>query len=99
MSDGDFGMMELMVILLCVALGLGLAVRRAPLWTWTLAVVAIIFAAQIGVLDGNIRERSFGMLSVCAWVLALVFGALSIPSFRRRILITPIYHMIKRGLP
>jgi len=96
---GDCGMMELMVILLWVAMGLGLAARRAPLWTWTLAVAGIIFATQIGVLKGNLREPSFGMLSVCAWVLALVFAALSIPSFRRRILVTPIYHMIRRGLP
>jgi acyl-CoA dehydrogenase len=92
-------MMELMLIFLCTAVGLGLAIKRAPLWTWTLAVVGIILATQIGGLKGNIREPSFGMLSVCAWLVALVFGALSIPSFRRRILVTPIYHMIRRGLP
>src|SRR5262249_30711343 len=92
-------MMELMVILLSVAMGLGLAIQRAPLWTWTLAVVGIIFATQIGILKGTIHEPSFGMLSVCAWILALAFGALSIPSFRRRILVTPIYRMIRRGLP
>ena len=62
---------ELMVILLCVAMGLGLAVRRAPLWTWTLAIVGIIFVTQIWALKGGIRDPSFGMLSVCAWVLAL----------------------------
>jgi len=92
-------MMELMLILLCAAVGLGLAVRRAPLRTWMLAVVGTILATQIGVLEGTIRAPSFGMPSVCAWILALALGALSIPAFRRRILVTPIYQMIRRGLP
>jgi len=34
-SDGDCGVTELMIILLCVAMAVGLAVPRAPLWTWT----------------------------------------------------------------
>src|SRR5262249_38072571 len=97
---GDCRMIsELMLILLCMAVGLGLAVRRAPLWAWTLAIVGIIFATQIGGLEGNIREPSFCILSVCAWVLALAFGPLAIPSFRRRILVTPSYDMTRRGLP
>jgi acyl-CoA dehydrogenase len=87
------------VLVLCLAAGLGLAVRRAPLWIWALTLLTITLAVQAGLLEGHAERPSFDPLSLLGWVPTLVFAAFSIPPLRRTVLVAPVFHRIRRALP
>jgi acyl-CoA dehydrogenase len=91
--------LEVAALTLCFSCGLALATLRAPHWIWALALLAVTAAWQTGVFEGRAESPSLGLLSLLGWLPALVIGALSIPSLRRRFLVAPAFDMIRRGLP
>jgi acyl-CoA dehydrogenase len=92
-------MWELVTLIVCLAGGLALAARRAPLWIWALVVAAIALAWQIGLPEGHVEIPSFGLLSLLGWLPAVAFGALAIPMLRRSVLVAPAFRFIRRALP
>ena len=92
-------MPELVFIALCVFGVFVLAMRRAPLWAWTLGLAGAVYIWQSGLLYGTPGELEPGFLGVLAWVAVAALAALCIPAIRRATLVQPIYRKIKGILP
>ena len=92
-------MAEIVFIVLCAAGAFALAMRRAPLWAWALALAAATLVWQTGLLHGEFDEPEFGVLGLLAWVPVVVLAGLSIPALRRMALIEPLFRKIKGILP
>ena len=92
-------MAELVFLLLCVAGVFVLAMRRAPLWGWALALAAATYIWQSGLLHGEYGELEFGPLGLLAWLVVVVLAGLSIPPLRRAALVAPAFRKIKGILP
>ena len=52
------------VYVLCLAGGLAMATRRAPLWLWSLALLAITLASQCGLFDGRLQRPTLSLGSL-----------------------------------
>ena len=92
-------MAELVFVVLFIAGVFVLAMRRAPLWAWALALGIATLIVQTGLLHGEFEEPEFGLLGVLAWVPVIVLAALSVTSIRRAALIAPVYAKIRGILP
>jgi acyl-CoA dehydrogenase len=90
-------MFWLLLTLTLVAVAV-LAMRRAPLWQWALAALAIGALSRISTANGL-----WLMTDALGWIFALlpaaVLGLLSVTPIRRLILTVPVYGMVKRILP
>ena len=86
-------------ILLCLVGVFVLAMRRAPIWGWALAVAAAVLVWRTGLIYGNWQEPAFNLLGILAWVPVVVLAGLAVPPLRRAALITPLFHKIKGILP
>jgi acyl-CoA dehydrogenase len=84
-------MPELVLIVLCVVGAFVLAMRRAPLWAWTLGLAAALLLWQWGTLPG--------LLGTLGWVLVAILAALCVPSVRRAVLVQPLFRKVKGILP
>src|ERR1700752_3366655 len=92
-------MPELVFVALCVIGVFVLAMRRAPLWGWTLGLAAAVYLWQSGMLYGEPSELAPGLFGMVAWLLVAVLAALCVPAIRRAALIQPVYRKIKGILP
>src|SRR5262245_20305477 len=92
-------MSELVLIALCIAGAFLLAMRRAPLWAWTLALAAALLVWQSGILRGQLGQLAPGLLGTLGWVVVAILAALSVPSIRHAVLIRPLFRRVKRILP
>jgi acyl-CoA dehydrogenase len=92
-------MPEVVFVALCVIGAFILAMRRAPLWSWTLAVAAAVYAWQSGLLYGQPGDLEPGILGGIVWVLVAALGALCVPAVRRAVLIQPLFRQIKSLVP
>ena len=92
-------MPELVFIALCIIGAFVLAMRRAPLWAWTLGLAVAVYAWQSGVLYGEPGELEPGFLGIIAWVLVAALAVLCVPAVRRAVLIQPLFRKIKGILP
>jgi acyl-CoA dehydrogenase len=91
-------MTELVFVGLVFAVVATLAMRRAPIWVWALAawVIAIVIHNGYAEQDG---VAGYGPMSILAWLTAGGLALFSIPSLRRKILVEPAFHMVKKILP
>jgi acyl-CoA dehydrogenase len=92
-------MPELVFIALCIIGMFVLAMRRAPLWAWTLGLAAAVYVWQSGMLYGAPSELDPGFFGVVVWLLVAVLAALCVPAIRRAALIQPVFRRIKGVLP
>ncbi len=92
-------MPELVFLALCFVGVFVLAMRRAPLWAWTLGLAAAVYIWQSGMLYGEWGELEPGVLGGIAWVLVAVLAALCVPALRRAALVQPLFRKIKGVLP
>src|SRR5262245_23641646 len=92
-------MPELVLIVLCVAGAFVLGMWRAPLWAWTVALAAALFAWQSGIISGSLHGLATGWLGTAGWLLTAVLAAICVPSIRHSVLVRPLFHAIKRILP
>jgi acyl-CoA dehydrogenase len=92
-------MPEVVFVALCVIGAFILAMRRAPLWAWTLAVAAAVYAWQSGLLYGQPGDLEPGLLGGIVWVLVAALAALCVPAVRRAVLIQPLFRQIKSLVP
>ena len=92
-------MPEVVFVALCVIGAFILAMHRAPLWAWTVAVAAGVYAWQSGLLYGQPGELEPGILGGIVWLLAAALAALCVPALRRAVLIQPLFRQIKGMVP
>ena len=91
-------MFLLLLVLTIVVLGV-LAMRRAPLWQWAIAILVIGALTRLVVDDNGLWLQ----IDPLGWVLALLPGAilalLAVPAVRKAVVTGPAYAMVKRILP
>lgn len=91
-------MFLLLLVLTIVVLGV-LAMRRAPLWQWAIAILVIGALTRLVVDDNGLWLQ----IDPLGWVLALLPGAilalLAVPVVRKAVVTGPAYAMVKRILP
>ena len=92
-------MPELVLIGLCVIGAFALAMRRAPLWSWTAGLALALAVWQSGILHGPPAVPAPGLLGTLGWVLVAVLAALCVPGIRRSVLTKPLFRMVKGVLP
>src|SRR5262245_16900645 len=92
-------MWQLVFLVLCLAGGLALAARRAPLRVWALAVLAATLAWQAGLPLAQGTAASLGAPTLLGLLAALVWAALAIPRLQRAALVAPAFPRIRRALP
>ncbi len=82
---------------LVIAAFLTLSMRKAPMWAWALAVGALTYIAQSGLLSGG--PPATGFLSYIAWLPFIALALLSVPSLRRQFIVAPVFAMVQKILP
>src|SRR5262245_31087710 len=92
-------MPELVFAALCIVGVFVLAMRRAPLWVWTVAFAVALYVWQSGMLHGQRTGLAPGFLGVLAWAVVAVLAGLCVPSVRRVALIQPLFRKVKGILP
>ena len=58
-------MPDLVFVAVCIVGAFVLAMRRAPLWAWTIALAAAVYVWQSGLLYGEANELEPGFLLRC----------------------------------
>jgi acyl-CoA dehydrogenase len=92
-------MPDLVLIAVCIVGAFVLAMRRAPLWAWTIALAAVVYVWQSGLLYGEASELEPGFFGGLAWFVVAVLAALCVPAIRRMALVKPLFGKIKGILP
>ena len=92
-------MTELVFLILCLGVVTALAMRQAPLWAWAIAAAVATYLWQSGLVAGEYQGLQFGLLSLIAWIPALILALLSVPSLRRTLLVEPAFAIVKKILP
>ncbi|MET0193362.1 MAG: acyl-CoA dehydrogenase, partial [Hyphomicrobiaceae bacterium] len=92
-------MAEPVFFLLCLIAVFALAMQRAPLWLWAVALASATLVWQTDMLHGDLEEPEFTLLQLLAWIPVVVLAGLSIPPLRRVALIEPIFRKVKGILP
>ena len=91
--------MFLMLLAIAMIVAVTLAMRRAPLWQWSVAAAVLGILSRIGVVAGELVLFT----GVAGWIIALlpaaVLGLLAIPPIRRLALTGPAYGKVKAILP
>lgn len=91
--------MFLMLLAIAMIVAVTLAMRRAPLWQWSVAAAVLGILSRIGVVAGELVLFT----GVAGWIAALlpaaVLGLLAVPPIRRLILTGPAYGKVKAILP
>ncbi len=92
-------MAEPVFFVLCLIAVFALAMQRAPLWLWAVALASATLVWQTDMLHGEMDEPEFTLLQLLAWIPVVVLAGLSIPPLRRVALIEPIFRKVKGILP
>jgi acyl-CoA dehydrogenase len=92
-------MFELAALILCVAVVIALSGWRAPPKVWAATLLALALASQITLVREGMATIPFRLLNIVVWLLAAMFVAVSIPPLRRKFVVTPIFHALRRAMP
>ncbi len=92
-------MAEIIFLLICLGVATGLALYRAPLVAWAVAVAVATVLFKLGLVNGTLSMPGSGFLSFVGWIPAVVLGALCYEPLRRAALVQPVFKGIKRVLP
>jgi acyl-CoA dehydrogenase len=92
-------MLILLSFVVCLAVCLVLATLPAPLWVWAAALLLLPLAADVGLLHARLAAPSINPIGLLGWLPAATVTALCIPSLRRRLLVAPTFHLMRRAWP
>ena len=92
-------MAELIFALLSLTAVFALAMNRAPLRAWALAVALFTFALQIGLGSGHLHAPVFNFWAVLGWLAAAGLFALTFPRIKRDYVVLPAYRALKGAMP
>ena len=77
----------------------GLAMNRAPLWAWALAVALFTLSLQIGLAAGELHAPVFNFGAVLGWLIAAGLFALTFPNIKRDYVTRPAFRALKGAMP
>ena len=92
-------MAELIFMLLSLGALFALAMHRAPLKIWALAVAIFTLSLQLGLGRGELHWPVFTIWSLLGWLIAAGLLALTFPRIKRDYVTLPAYHVLKRMMP
>ena len=92
-------MAELIFTFLSLAALFALAMNRAPLWAWALAVVFFALCLQMGLGHGQLYGSVFNFWAILGWLVAAGLFALTFPRIKRDYLVLPAYWALKGATP
>ncbi len=93
-------MAALLFVGLCTLAVFALAIRQAPLWAWAAAFAIAALLVDLGLASGTLHWPGFGPgVLLLGWLPAIALGALSYTPLRRRVLVAPVFAMVKKILP
>jgi len=92
-------MAELIFTLLSLGALLALAMNRAPLKIWALAVAIFTLSLQLGLGRGELHWPVFTIWSLLGWLVAAGLLALTFPRIKRDYVTLPAYRALKRMMP
>ena len=89
-------MAELIFTLIFLAAVFGLAMNRAGLKAWAIAVALFTLSAQMGLVHGHLHWPHFPLWSLLGWLVAGLLFAASIPEIKRKYITLPAYRALER---
>ncbi len=92
-------MAELIFAAISLATLFALAMNRAPLRAWALAVALITLSAQLGLVHGELHWPVFPLWSLFGWLVAGLLFAASFPELKRKYITLPAYRALKGAMP
>src|SRR6478752_2287562 len=92
-------MAELIFAFLSLAALFALAINRAPLWAWALAVALFTLSLQMGLSSGHVHAPVFNFLALVGWLVASGLFALTFPRIKRDYVVLPAYRALKGAMP
>jgi acyl-CoA dehydrogenase len=76
-----------------------LAMNRAPLRLWALAVAAVTLCAEMGLVHGHLHRPVLTLWALLGWLIAGALFALSYKDLRRKYVTLPAYRALKGAMP
>jgi len=76
-----------------------LAMNRASLRVWALAVAVFTLSAQMGLAHGHLHWPAFPFWSLLGWLVALLLFVASLPEIKRNYIVLPAYRALKGAMP
>jgi acyl-CoA dehydrogenase len=92
-------MAELIFTLLSLGALFALAMNRAPLKIWALAVAIFTLSLQLGLGQGELHGPVFTIWSLLGWLIAAGLLVLTFPRIKRDYVTLPAYRALKRMMP
>jgi acyl-CoA dehydrogenase len=90
---------ELIFIVFSLGAAFALAMNRAPLWAWSLAVALLTFSLQIGLGSGELHSPVINLWALLGWLVAAGLFALTFPRVKRDYVVVPAYRALKGAMP
>ena len=92
-------MAELIFALLSLAVLFALAMNRAPLLAWALAVAIFTLSLELGLGQGGLHWPVFNVWALLGWLVAAGLFTLTFPRLKRDYLTLPAFRALKRVMP
>lgn len=92
-------MSAIFFLVLIVATVTALGMLQARLSVWAIALGALLFAWQAGLITGAPTFPLSSVWSLLAWIPIGILAALSVPEVRRQVFVRPAFNFLKKTLP
>jgi acyl-CoA dehydrogenase len=92
-------MSTLVFLVLLIATVTALGMFKARVGIWAIALGALLFVWQSGLLTGDPTFPLSSVWALLAWIPIGVLAALSVPEVRRKFFVTPAFNHLKKTLP
>ena len=92
-------MAEVIFALVSILALFALAMNRASLRVWALAVAALTLSAQMGLAQGDLHWPVFSLWSLLGWLVAGLFFLAGLPEIKRNYVVLPAFRALKGAMP
>jgi len=92
-------MSEVFFALVSILALFALAMNRASLRAWALAVAIFTLGAQMGLAQGDLHWPVFPLWSLLGWFVAGLLFVTSLPEIKRNYIVLPAYRALKDAMP
>jgi acyl-CoA dehydrogenase len=90
---------ELIFVCLSIAAFFALAMNRASLRLWALAIALYTLSLQMGLGVGAFHAPGFPLWALLGWIVAAILFAASFPDLKRKYITLPAYGALKGAMP
>jgi acyl-CoA dehydrogenase len=92
-------MAEVIFALVWILALFALAMNRASLRGWAIAVAVFTLSEQMGLAHGHVHWPVFPLWSLFGWLIAGLLFAASFPEIKRNYIVLPAYRALKGAMP